>query len=81
VVEGSVRRGGNEIRVNAQLIDATTGGHLWAETFDGPVGEVFALQDRINEKIVAALKVQLTPDELARVTFQGSCPRRGDTRI
>ena len=72
VVEGSVRRGGNDIRVNAQLIDATTGGHLWAKTFDGPVGEVFALQDRINEKIVAALKVQLTPDELARVTYRGT---------
>ncbi len=72
VVEGSVRRGGNDIRVNAQLIDAATGGHLWAETFDGPVGEVFALQDRINEKIVAALKVRLTPDELARVAYRGT---------
>ncbi|MFQ5953668.1 MAG: adenylate/guanylate cyclase domain-containing protein [Kiloniellales bacterium] len=72
VVEGSVRRGGNDVRVNAQLIDATTGGHLWAETFDGPVGEVFALQDRINEKIVTALKVQLTPEELARVTYRGT---------
>jgi tetratricopeptide (TPR) repeat protein len=54
------------------LIDAATGGHLWAETFDGPAGEVFTLQDRINAKIVAALKVQLTPDELARVAYRGT---------
>ena len=57
VLEGNVRRVGNEVRINAQLIDATTGGHLWAETFDGPAGAVFALQDRINAKIVSALTI------------------------
>ena len=72
VLEGSVRRGGQELRINAQLIDATTGGHLWAETFDGPAADVFALQDRINAKIVAALKVRLTPAEKARVGHRGT---------
>ncbi len=72
MVEGSVRRGGENLRINAQLIDAATGGHLWAETFDGPAGDVFALQDRINAKIVSALKVQLTPDEKARVLYRGT---------
>ena len=72
VLEGSVRRGGQTLRVNAQLIDATTGGHLWAETFDGPAVDVFALQDRINAKIVAALRVKLTPAEKARVGYRGT---------
>ncbi len=72
VVEGSVRRGGDQIRINAQLIDTTTGGHLWAESYDGASGEVFSLQDRINGNIVAALKVQLMPEEQERVTYRGT---------
>jgi Tfp pilus assembly protein PilF len=63
VLEGSVRRAGDQVRINAQLIDATTGGHLWADRYDGAVGNIFALQDKITQKIVAALAVQLTPDE------------------
>jgi adenylate cyclase len=72
VLEGSVRRGGKKLRVNAKLIDATTGGHLWAETFDGPTADAFALQDRINGKIVAALQVYLTPDEKQRMQYRGT---------
>ncbi len=72
IIEGSVRRAGDQIRINAQLIDAVTGGHLWAETFDGAADEVFALQDRINGNIVAALKVELTPEEEARVSYRGT---------
>ena len=72
VVEGSVRRAGDQLRVNAQLIDAASGGHLWAETFDGVADEVFVLQDRINTKIVTALKVRLTPDEEKRVVSRGT---------
>lgn len=63
VLEGSVRRAGNRLRINAQLIDATSGHHLWAERYDGQVGDVFALQDRITKKIVAALAVKLTSGE------------------
>ena len=67
VLEGSVRRAGDKLRINAQLIDATTGHHLWAERYDGQVGDVFALQDRITEKIVAALAVNLTSAEQEQV--------------
>jgi len=63
VLEGSVRRAGNEVRINAQLIDATTGGHLWAERYDGTMDDVFDLQDQVTEQIVAALAVSLTGEE------------------
>jgi hypothetical protein len=51
------------VRINAQLVDATTGHHLWAERFDGQLGDIFALQDRFTRKIVAALALKLTEDE------------------
>jgi len=60
VLEGSVRRIGDQIRINAQLIDAVNGGHLWAERFDGTLASVFELQDHVNRKIVSALEVKLT---------------------
>jgi TolB-like protein/class 3 adenylate cyclase len=63
VLEGSVRRAADQVRINAQLIDATTGGHLWAERYDGKMENVFALQDRITQKIVSALEVKLTAGE------------------
>ncbi|NCF29453.1 MAG: tetratricopeptide repeat protein [Gammaproteobacteria bacterium] len=63
VLEGSVRRVGNNIRINAQLIDTNTGGHLWAERYDGSIVDVFKLQDKVTSTIVAALKVELTPRE------------------
>lgn len=63
VLEGSVRRANGQVRINSQLIDATTGGHLWAERYDGRMENVFALQDKITQKIVAALKVTLTAGE------------------
>ncbi len=67
VLEGSVRRAGDKVRINAQLIDATTGHHLWAERYDGYFGDVFALQDKITAEIVAALSVKLTSDEKRQV--------------
>ncbi len=63
VLEGSVRKVADRIRINAQLIDATTGGHLWAERYDGNLGDVFSLQDKITRKIVIALAVKLTQSE------------------
>ena len=63
VLEGSVRKSDNQIRVTAQLIDATTGGHIWSERFDRPLKDVFALQDEIVQKIVTTLKLQLTLQE------------------
>jgi TolB-like protein/Tfp pilus assembly protein PilF len=63
VLEGSVRRAGDLIRINAQLIDALTGHHLWAERYDGKMDEIFSLQDQITKKIVSALAVQLESGE------------------
>jgi TolB-like protein/class 3 adenylate cyclase len=66
VLEGSVRKAAEQVRINAQLIDASTGHHLWAERYDGNMGDIFALQDKITQKIVAALAVKLTAGEQER---------------
>src|SRR3989442_8056694 len=63
VLEGSVLKADNQVRINAQLIDATTGGHLWSERYDRPLKDIFALQDEIVQKIVTTLKLQLTLEE------------------
>jgi TolB-like protein/class 3 adenylate cyclase/rhodanese-related sulfurtransferase len=63
VMEGSVQRAGNQIRINAQLIDATTGGHIWAERYDGTLDDVFAMRDEISRRIVTALSVALVGQE------------------
>src|SRR5262249_19296853 len=66
VMEGSVRKAGERVRITAQLIDAIQDQHLWSERYDRPLTEIFVLQDEIRQKIVTALKVKLTPDEQAR---------------
>jgi adenylate cyclase len=63
VLEGSVRKAGNRVRINAQLIHGTTGGHLWADRFDRDLTDIFAIQDEITHKIVDELKVALLPEE------------------
>jgi TolB-like protein len=63
ILEGSVRRVGQRVRINAQLIDTTTQGHLWAERYDGSMEDVFALQDRVRAKIVSALAIRLNQQE------------------
>ena len=63
VLEGSVRREGERLRINAQLINAITGHHVWAERFDRELTDVFALQDEVIKKIVTAMKVELTDAE------------------
>jgi adenylate cyclase len=68
VLEGSVRRSGNRVRVNAQLIDAETDAHLWAERFDGDTSDLFALQDEITSRIANTLGVELIAAEVARPT-------------
>jgi TolB-like protein len=70
VVEGSVRKAGGRIRINAQLIDAETGTHLWAERYDRDATDVFDLQDDVRTQIVAALRVKLTPGEESRLARQ-----------
>ena len=68
VLEGSVRKSGNRIRINAQLVDAVTGRHLWAARYDRELTEIFALQDEVTAKIVAALAIKLTVDERQRLS-------------
>jgi adenylate cyclase len=68
VLEGSVRRSGNRVRVNAQLIDAETDLHVWAERFDGDTGDLFAVQDEITSRIAVALDLELVGAEAARPT-------------
>jgi TolB-like protein/class 3 adenylate cyclase/Flp pilus assembly protein TadD len=70
ILEGSVRRGGSEVRINAQLIDALNGGHVWAERYDGPITDVFALQDKVTNAIVDALALRLTNEEQVAVRQQ-----------
>lgn len=72
VLEGSVRKAEGRIRINAQVVDAATGGHLWAERYDESLADVFTLQDKVTRKIVAALKVKLTPREKAIAAARGT---------
>ncbi len=74
VLEGEVQRSGNRVRVTAQLIDAETDAHLWAERFDGDAGDLFALQDEITNRIAVALDLELVDAAAARPT------ERPDTR-
>jgi TolB-like protein len=67
VLAGSVRRAGTRLRISAQLIDAGTDSHLWADTFDGTVDDIFAFQERLARVIVDALRVRLTEDEERRL--------------
>ena len=67
LLEGSVQRAGEQIRINTQLIDTDTGGHVWAERYDRELTDLFALQDEITHEIVSALEVKLTAREQARM--------------
>jgi adenylate cyclase len=72
VLEGSVRKSENQVRVTAQLIDALTGKHLWAERYDRDLKQLFAIQDEITLEIIRALQVNLTEGEQARVIGKGT---------
>src|SRR2546425_789645 len=65
VLEGTVRRAGNRVRVNAQLIDARTDDHIWADSFDRELTDLFAIQSELAERIVRALRANLSPFEQA----------------
>ena len=69
VVEGSVRKAANRVRITAQLIDAVTGAHLWADRFDGALEAIFDLQDQVTSRIVGAVapKLELAEIERARL--------------
>jgi adenylate cyclase len=72
VLEGSVRKGGDKIRITAQLIDALNGHHLWAEQYDRNLDDIFAVQDEITKKIITAMQVKLTEGEQARAVEKGT---------
>lgn len=72
VLEGSVRKSGGRVRITAQLIDATTGGHVWAERYDRDLNDIFSLQDEISQAIVRALKVKLLPAEKTAIESRGT---------
>ena len=67
LLEGSIRRASNRVRITAQLINAANGAHLWAERYDRDLTDIFAVQDEVTRHIVDALRIKLTPDEAARI--------------
>ena len=72
VLEGSVRKAGDRVRITAQLIDAATGGHVWADRYDRDLTDIFAIQDEISKAIVAALRVKLLPAEKKAIEARGT---------
>jgi adenylate cyclase len=72
VLEGSVRKSGNRVRITAQLIDGMTGDHLWADRYDRDLTDIFAIQDEISKAIVDALKVKLLPAEKKAIENHGT---------
>ena len=72
VLEGSVRKAGNRLRITAQLIDGATGDHVWAERYDRDLTDIFEIQDEISEAIVAALKLKLLPGEKKAIEQRGT---------
>jgi TolB-like protein len=66
VLEGSVRRSGDEVRVTAQLVEAAAGAHIWAETYDGTIGDVFDFQDRITETVIGSIEPRIRKAEIQR---------------
>ncbi|MGH8528156.1 MAG: adenylate/guanylate cyclase domain-containing protein, partial [Gammaproteobacteria bacterium] len=72
VLEGSVRKVGNRVRITAQLIDGKAGDHLWADRFDRDLTDIFAIQDEISKEIVRALKIKLLPEEEEAIEARGT---------
>jgi adenylate cyclase len=72
VLEGSVRKAGSRLRINAQLIDGTSGKHLWADRFDRDLTDIFEIQDEISKAIVDALQVELLPKEKSAIENRGT---------
>jgi len=72
VLEGSVRKAGNKVRITAQLIDAITNNHIWADRFDRDLDDIFAVQDEVSRKIVSALEIKINSSEEKRLGYQGT---------
>ncbi|HEY4070472.1 MAG TPA: TIR domain-containing protein [Sphingomicrobium sp.] len=72
VLEGSVRKAGDRVRITAQMIDCATGGHIWADRYDRDLTDIFAIQDEISKAIVSALRVKLLPAEKKAIEARGT---------
>ena len=72
LLEGSVRKAGQRVRITAQLIDGNTGGHVWAERYDRRIDDIFEVQDEVTREIVEALKVRLTSQDKANLAHRGT---------
>ncbi len=72
VLEGSVRKVGNKVRITAQLIEGRSGGHVWADRYDRDLDDIFTIQDEISKAIVRALKLKLLPDEKKAIEQRGT---------
>ena len=72
VLEGSVRKAGNRVRITAQLIDGVAGDHVWADRYDRDLDDIFAIQDEISKAIVEALKIKLLPEEKKAIEHRGT---------
>jgi adenylate cyclase len=72
VLEGSIRKGGDKIRITAQLVDAINGHHLWAKRYDRNLDDIFAVQDELTKEIIMSMQVKLTEGEQARATAKGT---------
>ena len=64
VLEGSIRKAGSRVRIVGQLVDATTGHHVWADRFDGDLSDIFDLQDRVTESVVGAVEPSIRLEEI-----------------
>jgi adenylate cyclase len=67
ILEGSVRKAGNRVRVTGQLIDVSSGAHIWADRFDRDLTDIFTVQDELTQEIISALRVKLTPEQKDRL--------------
>jgi tetratricopeptide (TPR) repeat protein len=68
VLEGSVRKGGDKVRITGQLVDTATGAHIWADRFDGGLDDIFELQDQVASSVVGAIEPKLRQSEIERAT-------------
>ena len=72
VLEGSVRKSGNRVRITGQLVDASTGHHIWADRFDGDLVDVFDLQDQITSSVIGAIQPSIRAAETGQVATETS---------
>jgi TolB-like protein len=81
LLEGSVRKAANRVRLNGQLIDTATGAHIWADRFDGAPEDIFDLQDYMTASVVGAISPALEQAEIGRANDEADQPRNGDCRL